>query len=69
MHAAFLLHDTLGIALPEAVATVSINIAEMLGFDDRGAIVPGRRADLVRVRQVDGAPLVRTAWREGRQII
>lgn len=69
LHAAFMLHDELELPLEAAVATVSENVADMLGFDDRGAIVPGRRADLVRVRRVDGAPLVRTAWREGRQII
>ncbi len=69
LHAAFLLHDELEMPLAAAVATVSINVADMLGFADRGAIVPGRRADLARVRRVDGAPLVRTAWRAGIQII
>jgi len=69
LHAAFLLHDELDLPLAATVATVSANVADMLGFDDRGAIVPGRRADLAHVRRVDGAPLVRTAWREGRQII
>jgi len=69
LHAAFMLHDELETGLADAVAIVSLNVAEMLDFNDRGAIVPGRRADLVRVRRIDGAPLVRTVWRQGRQII
>ena len=69
LHAAFMLHDELDMGLADAVATVSLNVAEMLDFNDRGAIVPDRRADLVRVRRIDGAPLVRTVWRQGRQII
>lgn len=56
------------ISLPQAVAKVSKNPAEAVGLNDRGAIDPGRRADLVRVR-VDGeVPVVRTVWREGRRV-
>jgi len=36
-----------GIALAAAVAAASTTPAGLLGLDDRGAIVPGRRADLV----------------------
>lgn len=68
LHAAFMWHETIGLALCQAAATVSCNVAAMLGFDDRGAIAPGLRADLIRVRSIDGAPLVRAAWRQGRQI-
>ncbi len=42
-----------GIAIPDAVRAASSTPAELLGLSDRGAIVPGRRADLVGLRWVD----------------
>lgn len=69
LHAAFVLADQVeGIALPEAVAKVSRNPAEAAGFDDRGAIEPGKRADLVRVRLDGDLPVVRGVWRQGRRV-
>lgn len=67
LHAAFLL-SARGLGLPAAVATVSRNPAAMVGLDDRGAIEPGRRADLIRVRVVDDLPVVRAVWREGHEV-
>lgn len=69
VYAAFVLDrvsDT--ISLPEAIAKVSRNPARTVGLDDRGEIAPGLRADLVRVRPTDGAPIVRAVWREGERI-
>jgi alpha-D-ribose 1-methylphosphonate 5-triphosphate diphosphatase len=68
LHAAVLLHTRLGLPLPAAVAMVSSTPAERAGLPDRGAIAPGRRADLLRVRVVDGLPVLRGVWREGRRI-
>jgi alpha-D-ribose 1-methylphosphonate 5-triphosphate diphosphatase len=68
LHAAFLLHDQVGIALPAAVAMVSDTPAQQLGLDDRGRIEEGRRADLVRVRLVEGMPVARQVWRTGEQV-
>jgi alpha-D-ribose 1-methylphosphonate 5-triphosphate diphosphatase len=59
----------IGFDLPAAVRMVSRNPARAVGLHDRGEIVPGLRADLVRVREVDGLPLVRTVWREGERIV
>jgi len=56
--AAFMLHHDEGWTLPEAIATVTRNAAESIGMNDRGAIEVGRRADLIRVRLRNGAPLV-----------
>lgn len=56
------------ISLPQAVAMVSKKPAEAVGLDDRGAIVAGRRADLVRVRLDAHVPVVRSVWREGRRV-
>lgn len=68
LQAAFVLHRKSGLTLPEAIAKVSLNPAEMLGFSDRGLITPGRRADLVQVSIYDDLPVVRTVWREGRRV-
>ncbi len=69
MHAAFVMADEVeGITLPDAVATVSANPAEAAGMEDRGRIETGRRADLVRVRVVDGLPIVREVWRRGQRV-
>jgi N-acetylglucosamine-6-phosphate deacetylase len=38
---------TCGVALEHAIDAASANPARLLGLDDRGAIVEGRRADLV----------------------
>ena len=57
------------ISLPQAVRLASLNPARAVGLGDRGEIAPERRADLVRVRVLDGAPLVRTVWREGERVV
>ena len=67
--AAFLLPGSVpGIALPEAIATVTANPARATGLDDRGRLEPGRRADLARVRLSDGIPVMREVWRAGARI-
>ncbi|MGE3921501.1 MAG: alpha-D-ribose 1-methylphosphonate 5-triphosphate diphosphatase [Lautropia sp.] len=66
--AAWLLHRNDGLPLPAAVATVTANAADVLGFADRGRLVPGLRADLVRVRVIDGRPVVLAVWVAGRRV-
>jgi alpha-D-ribose 1-methylphosphonate 5-triphosphate diphosphatase len=48
---------------------ITLNPAHAAGLNDRGAIEPHRRADLVQVRLVDGFPVVRRVWREGRRVM
>jgi len=70
IHAPFLLSEGEdGVALPEAIAMVTGTPARTVGLDDRGAIRPGLRADLVRVRHTTGVPVVRSVWREGRRVV
>ncbi len=70
LHAAFkLAQEADGITLPQAVAMVSLNPATTAGLDDRGAILPGRRADLVQVRKGGDVPVVRAVWRQGRRVV
>ncbi len=57
-----------GIELPQAIATVTRNPARAVGFEDRGEIAPGLRADLVQVRRTAGAPVVRAVWRCGERV-
>jgi alpha-D-ribose 1-methylphosphonate 5-triphosphate diphosphatase len=40
-----------------------------VGLRDRGALAAGLRADLVRVRLHDGAPVVRQVWLAGERVI
>ena len=55
--------------LPTAIATVTATPARVTGLDDRGEIVVGKRADLVRVFvSQDGWPVVREVWREGARV-
>ncbi|WP_288588331.1 alpha-D-ribose 1-methylphosphonate 5-triphosphate diphosphatase [uncultured Methylobacterium sp.] len=56
------------ITLPEAIATVTANPARATGLTDRGALGPGLRADLVRVRPAAGVPVVRQVWRQGVRV-
>lgn len=68
--AVFRLAETVpGMSLPKAMRTITLNPAHAAGLDDRGAIVPDRRADLVQVRLQDGIPAVRRVWREGVRVM
>ena len=66
--AAWILQRDAGFSLSEAVGVVSRAPARACGFDDRGEIANGLRADLVRVREVDGHPVVREVWSLGRRV-
>jgi alpha-D-ribose 1-methylphosphonate 5-triphosphate diphosphatase len=66
--AAFQLVRDAAFDVPRAVATITRNPAQAAGLDDRGAIAPGLRADLVQVRMVGDQPLVRAVWRQGLRV-
>ncbi len=69
IQAAFALADAGTIPLPAAIRLVSTNPAAAARLDDRGAIVPGLRADIVRVRTEAGLPpVVAGVWRDGRRV-
>ena len=68
LHGAFLLNHRYELPLPAAIATVTLAPARLLGFDDRGEIAVGKRADLVRARCVGGLPIVDGVWRQGCRV-
>lgn len=55
-------------SLPQAVALVTSAPARIAGLDDRGSLIEGQRADLVRVRRMGGGHQVVAVWREGRRV-
>ena len=68
LHAAFILGER-AMSLPQAIATITATPAAILGFADRGLIAPGLRADLLRVRVIDGLPVIIGIWIEGRAFL
>jgi alpha-D-ribose 1-methylphosphonate 5-triphosphate diphosphatase len=58
-----------GYGLPKAVRTITLNPAAACGLSDRGEIAVGKLADLLRVRLVEDAPVIREAYRRGERIL
>jgi alpha-D-ribose 1-methylphosphonate 5-triphosphate diphosphatase len=57
-----------GFSLPEALAVVTRGPALACGLHDRGEIALGLRGDLLRVREVAGAPVVCEVRVLGRRV-
>lgn len=53
--------------LPRAIATVTHNPAKAAGLSDRGVLQTGARGDVLRVREVNGTPLLRGVWSRGER--
>ncbi|MDO5606304.1 MAG: alpha-D-ribose 1-methylphosphonate 5-triphosphate diphosphatase [Paracoccus sp. (in: a-proteobacteria)] len=53
---------------PRAMACVTATPALAAGLTDRGALVPGLRADLIRFRMVAGTPALRETWVRGERV-
>jgi alpha-D-ribose 1-methylphosphonate 5-triphosphate diphosphatase len=67
LHGAFVLHAT-GIALPDAMATITATPAGRVGLNDRGALAPGLRGDVVRARALGSSVLVAGVWCAGVRV-
>lgn len=68
--AVFRLAETVeGMSLAKAMRMITLNPAHAAGLEDRGAIEPYRRADLVQVKLQDGMPTVRRVWRDGVRVM
>lgn len=68
INAAWKLITCADFTLNAALATVTSMPAKAAGLTDRGRISQGLRADLVRVREVDGQPAVRDVWVAGKRV-
>lgn len=69
LHAAFLLEEVSAAHdLPAAIRTVTKTPAESAGLTDRGEIIPGKKADLVRIKRTEHHPLIRGVWRSDERI-
>ena len=58
-----------GMSLAKALRLITLNPAHAAGLEDRGAIEPRRRADLVQVRMDDELPIVRRVWRNAERVM
>ncbi len=67
LQAAWRLHHEAGFSLPAAVGVVTEGPARAAGFRDRGRLAPGLRGDLVRVRDLQGLPVVRAVFVGGER--
>ena len=57
-----------GWTLPRAIDLIAGAPAAMVGLADRGRLEVGLRADLVRVRVHEGAPVMRQVWLAGERV-
>ena len=54
--------------MARGIATVTTAPARAAGLTDRGVLEPGRRADVVRLREVDGMALTAGVWVRGARV-
>lgn len=54
--------------MARGIATVTANPARAVGLDDRGAIAPGKRADVIRFAMRGQVPAVRAVWSRGQRV-
>ena len=68
LQGAFILNRVGDIPLPTAISMISSVPARMAGFNDRGEIKIGLRADLLRIRLEEDIPRIISVWRGGAEI-
>lgn len=68
LQAVFCIADHDDKQLPDAVRLVALNPAQAAGFNDRGELTIGKRADIVRIKTHNHIPYVKGVWREGNRI-
>ena len=54
--------------MARGLATVTRAPADAAGLTDRGALIPGRRADLVSFRVAGNVPVIHGVWARGRRV-
>ncbi|MCZ6553568.1 MAG: alpha-D-ribose 1-methylphosphonate 5-triphosphate diphosphatase, partial [SAR324 cluster bacterium] len=69
LHGVFRLAAETGRPLHRAARTATLHAAQAVGMNDRGALAPGLRADLIAVREAGGVPRLQSVWVEGRRVV
>jgi alpha-D-ribose 1-methylphosphonate 5-triphosphate diphosphatase len=70
LHAAFRLEKDGVLTLPQAVRMLTLNPAKAMGVsEDFGSVEPGKKADLLVVRKIQGCPMVYKCFIDGRTVI
>ncbi|MBN2631216.1 MAG: alpha-D-ribose 1-methylphosphonate 5-triphosphate diphosphatase [Rhodobacteraceae bacterium] len=67
LSAALMLGDLWG-NMARGIATVTAAPADATGLQDRGHLVPGARADVIRVTRLGAAGAVRGVWVQGKRV-
>lgn len=67
LSAALMLGDLWG-DVARGIATVTAAPAQAAGLEDRGQLMPGARADVIRVTRIGAAGAVRGVWAQGRRV-
>lgn len=57
-----------GCSLGEAINMASGNVATVFGWEDRGALLPGKRADLLLLENKEGNLCIRKTIIAGKQV-
>lgn len=60
------LNKDLALPLHDTMAMVTWKVADMVGLKDRGRLKAGLRSDVLRFRVLDGTPIVRNLWSNGK---
>jgi len=68
LQAVGILHEAHGVDMPSAVALVTHNMADMLGFGDRGRLQAGLRADVIRFRLEHRTAILKNVWVAGERV-
>jgi alpha-D-ribose 1-methylphosphonate 5-triphosphate diphosphatase len=74
LSSAFKLMEQADFTIDQAVSCVSTNSAKAIGFEDRGSIEVGLKADIIQVQPIaleNGTihPLIRSVWRSGQKVL
>jgi alpha-D-ribose 1-methylphosphonate 5-triphosphate diphosphatase len=70
LHAVFKLEKEGILTKPQAVRMLTLNPAKAMGIDkDFGSVEPGKKADLLVVRKIQGCPMVYKCFIDGRTAI
>jgi N-acetylglucosamine-6-phosphate deacetylase len=57
-----------GCSLSDAIKMASGNVAKIYGLDDRGSLVPGKRADIILFTKIGNQIIIKQTYLNGKQV-